>query len=370
MASRRIAKKGFLAEYSVDDKYLLNPDRGHGRAGILRARNPSSLDVIIKFWPRAKGVDDSDLEDIWRSEIRQLQRLAAVPKADDLFVHMVTSGRDKEGFYLVLDPGQGSPLEHFLRASRKPELLAQARQPRMRRILWANARRLAEALDLLHSQGAIHRNLDPWAVVTALTEEPDFRITGFEWSMRIAAVDARQATQLTAPRADDSYSFARDWRDLALLFVLFLDIPSGPLGDLKVIPSRVAEHASAAEIRLLRTMLGLETVERLDGELVCRRIDEIIDSVAAEAAGKEPRICLAVRLGRDSRLSEAVRRASENEIEITDEQQQIRRATASPTRIVRLRTVPAFTAPLTGSSSDSRSATLPNGTSAAYRAVT
>ena len=40
------------------------------------------------------------------------------------------------------------------------------------------------------------------------------------------------------------------------------------------------------------------------------------------------------------------------------------------TRIVLFRTVPAFAAPLTGSSSDSKSATLPNGASAAYRAVT
>jgi hypothetical protein len=54
-----------------------------------------------------------------------------------------------------------------------------------------NARRLAQALELLHSQGAIHRNLDLWAVVTALSEEPDFRITGFEWSMRIASVESK-----------------------------------------------------------------------------------------------------------------------------------------------------------------------------------
>jgi len=161
-------------------------------------------------------------------------------------------------------------------------------------------------------------------VVTALTEEPDFRITGFEWSMRIAAVDLRKEGKVRAPRANDSFSFARDWRDLGLLFALFLEIPHGPLGDLKVIPSRVAEHASAAEIRLLRAMLGLETVERLDGEFVCGRIDEIIDSVTAEAAGREARICLAVRLGRDSRLSEAIRRASDNEIETLDEPQQVR----------------------------------------------
>jgi hypothetical protein len=69
-----------------------------------------------------------------------LQRLAAVPRADDLFVHMLSSGQDEEGFYVVLDPGQGSPLEPFLRASKKPELLAQVRQPRTRRVLWARAK--------------------------------------------------------------------------------------------------------------------------------------------------------------------------------------------------------------------------------------
>ena len=45
-------------------------------------------------------------------------------------------------------------------------------------------------------------------------------------------------------------------------------------------------------------------------------------------------------------------------------------ATTVPTRIVLFRTVLAFGAPLTGSNSDNRSATLPNGASAAYRAVT
>jgi hypothetical protein len=61
------------------------------------AGDPQANDVLVKFWPRAKGVDDRDLEDIWRSEIRQLQRLAAVPGADDLFVHMVPRGISRAG---------------------------------------------------------------------------------------------------------------------------------------------------------------------------------------------------------------------------------------------------------------------------------
>jgi hypothetical protein len=318
MASRRVAKKGFLAKYSVEDTYLLKPDRALGRAGIMHGRDPQSRDVLIKYWPRTKGINHTDLEEIWRSEIRQLQRLAAVPRADDLFVPMLSSGKDDDGFYLVLDPGQGSSLDPYLRSSKKPDLLAQARQPRARQVLWSNARRLAEALEILHSQAAIHRNLDPWAVVTALTEEPDFRMTGFEWSMRIATVAGRQNRRIRAHGIENSFSFARDWRDLALLFATLFDIPVGPLGDLKIVPSRVAEHASAAEIRLLRTMMGLEKVVRLDGEFVCGRIDNILDSITADAAGKEARLCLSVRLGQGSRLAEAVRSASGNEIEIAD----------------------------------------------------
>jgi hypothetical protein len=45
------------------------------------------------------------------------------------------------------------------------------------------------------------------------------------------------------------------------------------------------------------------------------------------------------------------------------------RTTCSPTRNILFHTVPAFCAPLIGRNSDSRAATLPNGASAAYRAV-
>ncbi len=323
MASRR-AGKGFLAGYNLDDTYLLRPDRAAGRAGIRSGRDHDSRNVLIKVWPRTKGVDDSDLEDVWRSEIRQLQRLAAMPRADDLFVHMTASGKDGEGFYLTLDPGQDSPLETFFQSHRKPEMLAQAKQPRYRRLLWANARRLAEALELLHSQGAIHRNLNPWAVITSLSEEPDFRLTGFEWSMRIATVAGKQRGKIGSLRSKNSFSFARDWRDLALLFALILEIPSGPLGDLNIVPSRVADHASAAEVRLLRKMLGLERIERLNGEFVCGRIDEVVSSIAADVAGKEARLCLALRLGQDGRLAEAIRRASNQQIETSDQIEQLR----------------------------------------------
>ncbi|MBO6675263.1 MAG: protein kinase family protein [Rhizobiales bacterium] len=229
--ARTKAKRGFLSEFSLDDRYLLRPDRKHGRAGIDTARNGEGLEVLIKSWPRTKATDDQDLETIWRSEIRQLQRLSAIPGADELFVPMLASGEDKDGFYLVLDPGQGSPLAVLLNASRKPPQLAQARQPRVRRQLWSNILRLVRGVELLHSQGILHRNIDPWSVVTALGDEPDFLLTGFEWSMRIAAIDTRDRKNAKAPREEKVFSFSRDWRDLAQLSAIVLDIPLAPLND-------------------------------------------------------------------------------------------------------------------------------------------
>ncbi|NGN45250.1 hypothetical protein G6N74_29810 [Mesorhizobium sp. CGMCC 1.15528] len=322
--ARRKSKSGFLSDYTLDDRYLLKPDRKLGRAGIDTARTREGLEVLIKSWPRTKGADDQDLEMIWRSEIRQLQRLSAIPRADELFVPMLTSGRDNDGFFLVLDPGQGSPLEVLLSAANKPSLLAQARQPRARRLLWANILRLVSGVELLHSQGIIHRNIDPWSVVTALGDEPDFLLTGFEWSMRIVAIDASHGKSMKAPREERTYSFARDWRDLAHLIAIILDIPLGPLNDLRTIASRVADHVPATEVRLLRAMLGLERVERLDGDYITSRVQAIIDDIAAEVAGKDAALCLAVRLGTGSSLSEAIRKAADGEIEVSDTVQQLR----------------------------------------------
>jgi serine/threonine protein kinase len=159
----RKTAKLFLADYTTDENFLISPNRDHGMPGLLQARDPEGRQVLVKTWVRNPGTTGSDLEQIWRSEIRQLQRLAAVPRAEDLFVPMLTSGEDAEGFHLVLDPGHGSPLEIFRRAKNPPAAMVQPRLPRNRRRLWANALRAAEALELLHSQGIIHRNIDPWA---------------------------------------------------------------------------------------------------------------------------------------------------------------------------------------------------------------
>jgi hypothetical protein len=105
---------------------LVAGDVASGRPEVSRARAPDGREVLVKFWARTGA--DPDIEDIWRSEIRQLQRLTAIPRADELFVAMFAHEEDDTGFFIVVDPGQGSPLEIFRRAKNQPDAITQPSQ--------------------------------------------------------------------------------------------------------------------------------------------------------------------------------------------------------------------------------------------------
>src|SRR6185312_10907285 len=82
--------------------------------------------------------------------------------------------------------------------------------------LWRNLSRIARAVEILHGHGLAHRNLNRWSILTAESAEPDFQLTGHEWSMRILQPEhhpeePREALQLT------EHAFARDWRAFGLL---------------------------------------------------------------------------------------------------------------------------------------------------------
>jgi hypothetical protein len=103
MASRRGSKSaGFLSSFTDDGSYLVRPDKKNGRPGIFPARDPEGRDVLVNFWPSEHPESDTDLLEIWRSEIRQLQRLAALPSGEDLLVPMISSGKDGEGLRKIL----------------------------------------------------------------------------------------------------------------------------------------------------------------------------------------------------------------------------------------------------------------------------
>jgi hypothetical protein len=311
-------RRGFLEDYRLDDAYLLKPDRKSGRPGIYSGVNRDGDTVLVKVWPRVGKGDESDLEEIWRHEVRQLHRLAGYPGAMDYIAHLGQAGIDRQGFYLVLDPGQRRPLEALLKRTAPGHWLTQPRQLTNRARIWRNLRRVAVALETLHAQGLLHRNLDTWAVLTAGSDEPDFQLTGFEWSMRIVGAHASALGPLRPrPTGAGRDSFLQDWLLFGLLAADLLGVDRQRLFSPRYTYSEVSDYAGVEEIRLLRTIVQLELVPRLDGEVVAGSIDEVLNLLAAEIAGQEPQLQLVLRVG-EGVLAERIRDRSGNEIETDD----------------------------------------------------
>ena len=320
--SRR--RGGFLKDYRLEETYLLRPDRASGRPGISEGVAPDGEPVLVKNWPRTPKQPDDDLAEIWYHELRQLHRLYGYPGVADLIAPLKATGSDERGFYLVLDPGSRRPLAVILEHGPLNHWLKQPRMARNRIRVWANLKRVADALEKLHRQGLLHRNLDPWAILTAAIEEADFQLTGFEWSMRVATVDDNKDRRgRVRPGRDEYDSFRRDWSALGWIAADLVGAPRDKLANLALTPSAVADHLGAAEVRLLRNMISIEPLLRLDGEVIVRAIEDLIADLGAEVAGRDAKHHLVVRVGPGSKLSDEIRRLTNGDIEADDLERQL-----------------------------------------------
>jgi hypothetical protein len=193
--------------------------------------------------------------------------------------------------------------------SSKPRLAAN----RVR--IWRNFRRISEAIEILHLQGLLHRNLDTWAILTAGSDQPDFQLTGFEWSMRLASTHKTAKVRSASDR--ERYSFQHDWLLFGLLVADLLGVQRERLLNLRIAPFEIAEHITAEEARLLRAIVHQESSER-GGAWIANQIDGVIRSLGAELAGINPKSHIAMRLGPQAPLSARIRAASGEQIEMDD----------------------------------------------------
>ena len=118
-------------------------------------------------------------------------------------------------------------------------------------------------------------------------------------------------------------SFRRDWAALGWIATDLMGVSREKLADLALTPSAVADHLGATEVRVLRNLISVEPLPRLDGEVICVAIDDLIRDLGAEAAGRDAKHHLVVRLGPGSRLSDEIRRLTEDAIEADDFESQI-----------------------------------------------
>ena len=318
VTKRRKKSSSFLTGYTEDHGYLLKPDSSTGRAGMFLATSPDGDPVLVKFWP--KKASASDIEEIWRYELRQLHRLAGYPGAGNFIAELYNAGFDDDGFYLVLAPGQRQPLAATLERASAGHWMKLPRQQTNRILMWRNLSRIAHGIGLLHAQGMLHRNIDTWAVLTAGGDHPDFQLTGFEFSMRlVTAQDTSQNSRTNRRKQAVPFdSFSRDWSMFGTLAAGLLGADPERLDNLSVPLGDVASHLTIDETDLLRKLVRAEHQTRLDGEEVERWISETLDKLVANAADKEAQFYLVFALGQTSTLSALIREKSLQEIEIDD----------------------------------------------------
>jgi len=306
-------------EYKLEEGWWQKGDIKEGRPFVGGAIFvPTQIPVVIKQWLRKEVANDGVLREIWHDEIRQLNRLKGLPKASRYLATIRDSFVDDQAFSLVLDCGDRVPLAHRVQYGRGQVWHSAPRSLSGRLRLWQEIRRLADALGILHGQGLLHRNINAWAVMTASGEEPDFLLTGFEWSMRLT--DATPKRGRRTPVATHIQSFYEDWRAIGNLigWLLNLQAISKTNEPYRVDPAANIDFLTGPERDLLRLLIAADPLQLLDTQVVTEQIDRIIPTLEQQRLGNEAKLVLALRLDAQSDVSRQIREASERTISLTN----------------------------------------------------
>ncbi|MDH1510862.1 AAA domain-containing protein [Pseudomonas mosselii] len=318
---KKTAKSSALSGYTLEKKYLCTFNKSTGSPSQRNAVDEHGSNVLIKTWPRNPNIDDKDIYEVWKNETRQLYRLAGFPGISNYIAELKTALIDETGYHLVIKTEQRQPLEILIRnddytPTKNP------RSTRNRRLSWANLHRISKGLEILHLQGLLHRNLNNWSILTSNTDEPDFQLTGFEWSMRL--VEPEKHSNKTPPHSyDNTHSFIKDWQQLGEIAATLLGVPYTKLINLGISNHEVSDGISADEIKLIRELQGYVKTDRIDGKYVITKIDKILLELDSELQNKEHLYSFFLSLGPESKAATTIRQASKNQIEIDDEEEQL-----------------------------------------------
>jgi hypothetical protein len=312
-----------MARIELGGRYRLNRrvlrgDHTRGVPDLWAAEDAGDL-YYVKLWKR-QGEDRADIRALWNREVRGLTRLQGYPGAEDLFVRLQDLRADERQYYAVLDSGRRTLLSEILRERGRYQWLQNLSEVGRRRALWDGMLRVAQALALLHAEGTLHRSIAPTSIFVSLDGQGDFRLSGFEWSLRIAAGAAAERvgrpSSLVPPeldKADGEYSTATDWFDLGLVAAELFGIPVRTMKKRAVVRQAV-ESLSVFRDReraLVRSLLLENQEERLAsaGEII-QEIQGIVRDLTGTSAALNRNLVLAARLGPGSNLSRAIATAS------------------------------------------------------------
>jgi hypothetical protein len=237
----------------------------------------TNLDVIVKQWARVE-IGAADLESIWRNEIRLLQALSAYPGGREYLLPLIDSAQDDKHFLLALSTRNRRPIN----VSRvRPQNEDQSQ------LLWHNVRRLVKAVGILHAHGIVHRNICSDSVFTALTDLPDFQLSGFEWSIRLREDCILGWPNNSVPHlAGDAqhFSFKSDWQSLGQLIEELFGAVSVPKPE-----SGAGTNARRLTPQETAFINGLRFDGAIDVNAVLKQIDKIVQGQSASVQKKTKR---------------------------------------------------------------------------------
>jgi hypothetical protein len=316
-----------LDQFELDERFLSAPNTEALKSAVIHARDKrEDLQVVLKYWQKTGSQVDNDLREIWRHEMRQVERVRAYPGADDVIVELLRYGETSDAFF-VATPSDFAPLDHVARHARPDHWLNRLIAARARIVLWKNASRLAKALGAVHNQGLVFGRLDRTTVFTASASEADFRLGSFEWCVRISEIDKAPIGTFAKSRGTPIIlSFVDDWRALGRLLADLLGVDRKAFVKDEVIftVGRPRIDLDAAEIDLLRWLVEPERHREIDAEVVINRIDGVLNELGVEALEDSSRYVLAIRVDDRSALTRVLRSAANDAFDSDDADAQIK----------------------------------------------
>jgi hypothetical protein len=282
----------------------------------------AGLDRALRIWRKTGGPIDADLRKLWLHERRQVQRLMSSAHAAEFIVGVVDFVEDNDEFGVVLEDA-GASLSRLVERATPGHWLRNLAAARPRAILWRNFRRLVRALGLLHAQGLVHGHISADVIFTHGSEEPDFKLSGFEWSLWFAAPPSGHSHPelSSAQLRAEIYSFAADWRNLGWLVAQLLGVRLSPDGNILIEGAAPHLEVTHPERRLLRRLVSPLAAEALDATTIMRAVDDIATEVARAGAVRAGTFI--VLIPESANLGRAVSRATDGAVAQDERREQI-----------------------------------------------
>lgn len=320
MAEQRVGR------YRLTRKIVIG-DPKRGIPDLWQAEDLGDL-YYAKLWSKGAG-DNSAIQALWNREVRGLMRLQGYPGASELFVKLRDLDSDEKYFFAILDGGRRQVLSDVLQNRTRYHWLLNLAEVGRRRPLWEGLLRIAEALNILHHEGTLHRSLSPSSIFVNPDGQGEFRLSGFEWSLRLAGPDSGASrigrrNAFTAPeldRADGEFSTATDWYDFGLTAAELFGAPLKNIKKRSALPALIANLTNLRESErgFISRLLDENQEQRLvDGEEIEQLLQQIIRDLGSVTTAFGRDLVLAVRLSSDREIARTIEIVSEGKASAHD----------------------------------------------------